>query len=1056
MKLLEQVSLWNREGSADKVYEVDLCEVGVNQYVVNFRYGRRGAALKDGSKTAIPVDMAAARKVFDALVNEKKKGGYQETGRFQANTSRPAPTVQPVVPLTQYADKKAFILAALAQAAKPGYDDKKWPLGRIIWRIGELRIQEAVPDLTRLALKSNDLQQYCICWALGRCGDSVAVPLLEQLSQAPASKDFVQRMALVSLLELADMSKRNSLLHTLFQKLPPTIQQALQSGSSDILRQSLTIGLANQSVPYGVLESLYILSGVGVYPQVRPVILHFIQTWELKPPAFKTIRHIFKIAEFREDSEVWGLLAYRFEHQKAFFRRSRWSDWAYIPNTNGEYTQNVKDELKKPASRLGYSNLTQDYMRRRVLRTLRTFGEDQNSDAYTAFATDLLLQYADTKDRSDSRTSTKTKYTYNRQTRNWDTVTGTTHYDAFANCVSLYYILYEHSNRYELKKNNRAYRCKDGYQAGQPAPASREEAFPELWNKHPQRLMQLLRQSQMHWVHCFATKALKANPDWKKLADKAFAVDILGHEYEETVQLGLELIEQFYHPQNPDIQLVTMLIQHPKSIGRDLAKQWIAAQPDFFAAKTMIFAEVITTPYEDVFEWADVLLEKIKFSDEQAQMLIVKVISELLELKPENTHSMAIAAHAGQQLTSHFAYLLKDINLEIPQELLQHPVSSVQVLGAAILLNHEMPVEQMPQGLMASLIASPEAAVRSVGVTLFGKLPEKQLMESQDILLAFCTSPQPEMRAAIRPTIERLVAQNATFGKQLLHKLLPILQYKEESEGIHEDILQLLGGGLAAYLSDISKDDMWIMLSSRRTTTQRAGFLVVQHTMSPQDLTVRQLVKLANHELLEARTFAWNAFSQQVNRMKQEASEALRILDCKWDDSRQFGTNYFRGQFADADWTPTLLVSVCDSTRPDIQQFGREMITKFFHEENGSDYLLQLSQHPSPSLQTFATYYLEQFATDKPGHLEKLELYFVTVLSQVNRAGMAKTRIFNFLQKEALKNEQAATLIGKIMGRQSATMAVSDKAACIQVMCALRKKYPHIDLPLVLKERELV
>jgi len=225
----------------------------------------------------------------------------------------------------------------------------------------------------------------------------------------------------------------------------------------------------------------------------------------------------------------------------------------------------------------------------------------------------------------------------------------------------------------------------------------------------------------------------------------------------------------------------------------------------------------------------------------------------------------------------------------------------------------------------------------------------------------------------------------------------------------------------------------------------------LKHTILPEHLSVREIIKLANHEILAAREYAWDIFTKQVARMQQEASEALRILDCRWDDSRRFGFDYFRQHFTADDWTPTLLVSVCDSTRDDVQQFGKEMITRFFRTENGSDYLLQLSQHPSQSLQTFATNYLEQFATDSLEHLQKLELYFVTVLSQVNRSGTAKTRVFNFLRQEALKNEQAAALIGKIMGRQSATMAVANKAACIQIMCDIRKKYPSVDMPLTLK-----
>src|SRR5215472_7275646 len=64
VKLIKQVRLEFRQGTSDKVYEVDLCEVGPGQYVVNYRYGRRGTTLRDGSKTAAPVPRDKAESVF--------------------------------------------------------------------------------------------------------------------------------------------------------------------------------------------------------------------------------------------------------------------------------------------------------------------------------------------------------------------------------------------------------------------------------------------------------------------------------------------------------------------------------------------------------------------------------------------------------------------------------------------------------------------------------------------------------------------------------------------------------------------------------------------------------------------------------------------------------------------------------------------------------------------------------------------------------------------------------------------------------------------------------
>src|SRR5277367_2677875 len=75
------ISLYFREGSSDKVYHAQIVPTGDNLYSVNFQYGRRGSTLQTGSKTATPVTLTEARKIFDKLVAEKKAKGYTEGER---------------------------------------------------------------------------------------------------------------------------------------------------------------------------------------------------------------------------------------------------------------------------------------------------------------------------------------------------------------------------------------------------------------------------------------------------------------------------------------------------------------------------------------------------------------------------------------------------------------------------------------------------------------------------------------------------------------------------------------------------------------------------------------------------------------------------------------------------------------------------------------------------------------------------------------------------------------------------------------------------------------
>ena len=76
MKIIKQTVLVFVEGKTAKVYEIDLCEVGSGQYVVNFRYGKRGSVLKDGSKTPLSVGHSEAETVFAKLAQTKIEQGY--------------------------------------------------------------------------------------------------------------------------------------------------------------------------------------------------------------------------------------------------------------------------------------------------------------------------------------------------------------------------------------------------------------------------------------------------------------------------------------------------------------------------------------------------------------------------------------------------------------------------------------------------------------------------------------------------------------------------------------------------------------------------------------------------------------------------------------------------------------------------------------------------------------------------------------------------------------------------------------------------------------------
>jgi len=73
----KSIALFMTEGSSDKEYRVHLVQKGEG-WVVNFQNGRRGAALRGGTKTEAPLAYEQAEKLYEKLVASKKKGGYTE------------------------------------------------------------------------------------------------------------------------------------------------------------------------------------------------------------------------------------------------------------------------------------------------------------------------------------------------------------------------------------------------------------------------------------------------------------------------------------------------------------------------------------------------------------------------------------------------------------------------------------------------------------------------------------------------------------------------------------------------------------------------------------------------------------------------------------------------------------------------------------------------------------------------------------------------------------------------------------------------------------------
>jgi len=1031
MRLVKQTKLVFVEGRSDKVYEVDLCEVGANQFVVNFRYGKRGAALKDGSKTVAPVKRDEADRTFDKLVRSKLDAGYIEEGGAPAarpaapaaRTTAPPPRAPGTVPASQ--DPRAQrILDRLAAGDRPVLPPRSsgprrsaprrtWPLERAIWRAGELALREAEPLLIGLlgTARSADVEgggkgmrDYCIAWALGRCGSDAATRALTTLYGQRQTPVHVKRIAAESLLLLGDPASNQEFKAHHIEQLPAVLSQAAKTGKPDKFAAALDAFPLHEQAH--VLHQLYLVDTEAT----RPAFLDALGKSPLRAPLFQPLRYVFKAAELRRDARVFGILGYRFETTTANYQRR---------NRN-------RQEAYGAATRL--------YLRRRIWRVLRRLGQAGDPD-YVKLATGVLLPFTDA-DAGEPRQTAR------RRGRSTD-------WDRFAPYLAFNHILFGKSPRYALHRNNKAWRMKSPHRPGGPAPAQREESFPSLWEQNPAALMQLCAQSECTPVHDFAGKALLACPAFLDELDDDDVLLLLGRPYDATARVGFVIAKKRHDPARPSLPLLAALAACAHAPGRAQAFTWIDEQRTLALGHSALLAALVIGRAADTRAFGRRLLRSSTLSADVGQALVGRLVAALLALTEGQNE---LASDAVQTMTTALAAHLATVSVTVIRDLLAHPLSGVQELGAELLLRHDSRTGLIPADLILAVLHSPHENVRAVGMRLLGELPEAALATMDQLLLRLCADPNADVRNASRPLVKRVAAGYPATRDKLVAGLIDALLRRKLADDVPSHVLRVLVEDLAAGHPHVDKDTILRLLASGSPHAQELGGLLLAANLPPDALELDQIVPLASHEILSVRRAAWSMYEHGLARVQADMASAVRILDAKWADSRAWAFGFFRGPaFGRAQFTADVLVGVIDSVRDDVQAFGRELVQRFFDDADGPELLHKLSEHPSRAVQLFATNYLERFAAGRPDKLAPLMPYFASVLSRVNQGRVAKQRVLTFLATEGARDVAAATTVIPLLFRLAATISIEYRAAALEAMMAIHRARPEVPLPVRIK-----
>lgn len=1086
------------------------------RYVVNYRYGRRGGTFKEGSKTISPVSRAEADRIFDHLEEAQLLKGYEREGAApaapaSAPSAGPASSPGPTTPTRPAAPPAAPSAApSVAPAAAPrrpqGRPDQisrvldrldagdtlpssggargglsglraafnrrqraprrggpmPWPLNRAIWRAGELEIVEAVPRLLTLIGTGDAQRDYCVAWALGRIGDRQALGHLNRLYRDVSATEAVKRIAAEAMRGLLTEEELATFRAEVARRLPsPLSTLALSEGSCDALADALAghLGLdegasLSDGRAWQALELLYRIDNATT----RPVVKAILRRVPLKAPTWQSVRHIFKAAELRLDAEIFGLIAWRIARSRAAYTVGRYNHAiARVPD--GPSIRINPAMLSRPDSPVGYSDKTRAYLRRRVWRMLKRLGE-ANSPAFVPMAVGVLLPFTDEDARSSGQ--------------GWRG-TGRVVFDPFASYWAFNHLLYARSalrgfDRATMRwyapapesQSRGRVRSRRGQLADRAAPRDipRPEAFPELWDAQPGGLLHLLDESRCAQIHTFAATALRANNRaCNQLPDEAVAM-LLTAPYEITARLGLDLARVRGTMGPVSAALLLACARSVLEDARALAFEWFNQHLEHYRRDDQLLAALITSEHADTRAFIRGVIRGLTLDESTAKTLAARLIAALMALgrgrqgEAERARDNEIAEDVAALMFRSFAGVLASLGGQILADLIRHPLPAVQALGGDILINHSPLAADPPEDLLLALLDNKSQEIRALGLRLLGQLDDEALAARSRLLAALVTHSEADLRAGAIGHLKRLTAIEG-LGQALAEMLIRAVVGQQIRGDGAQYAVEALEAALIDHLPALPLDSVWRLLHSKTKPGQAIGGLLLRQ-ISAEQLSVDEIARLARHEILTVRETAWAFYRASVARVKAEMNAAVRIFDCEWADSREFAFEYFsdEARFGREDFTPQILVGVCDSVRPDVQLFGRRLITQYFQAEDGVAYMLKLAEHPSVDMQLFVSQYLDDYAHGDAERVEALTPYFSGVLARVNRGGVAKARIMRFLAAQVGEGAELAALVAELLARQSATIAITDRARCIEIMTEISQRWPDIELPLLPLEPE--
>ncbi len=1012
MKRIKKTLLHYQKGTSNKVYNVYLIEISPSEYLVNFEYGRFGSKLKEGTKTSSPVTLERAEKLFDSLVVSKINKGYLIKEGYDS-TKKEEKKERKVLALDEYEE---LLLQRLKQASEDGVSTvDNYSVSRLIYRAGELKLQRAKPyilELYKQEIETTNAFYYSVAWALGRLKDSSLRTTLESLREKlDDSSRYIVEEALLLLKEEQELAQIRELNFSMPFKVALKSQN-LESFKIEV--KLLEEMIATTYERYKNIDDWYKKEKKAVKDELMPLLQRadelylklyiyalvdefsytalssVIKQLPITEFNFSLFRRLYKMAELRDDHEILAKLITKLESKKM----ACYNNWK--------------------GNSLGCSRL---YFKKRSLRYLEHLARD-DKEAYIAFSKQILLSLNDYDREFAPFTIEYYDYSTWRLKKK--------QYDAYIVHLTFMKILFGAGKRYMITPSKKMWEVANKSIKDEVRP----EWHKELWDRHAMVALDILAKSSVDVVQTFAFGVIKDNPSVIEKASLEQLLPMLNLYANEPRKFFFELLKARYEKDGEEEIVKASLLSFDDEIAL-YALDIIADKREILYEEGLV-TSVMVSSSKEIFSRLILLLKTL----DKVEVIVDDIVKKLFELP------LPFDNQIKSRTIELFNALAKGVTAKHIESLMQEKELNDRHILASMIIREELFSElELSLELKEKIAQYQHPEMLATTIYLLGKLGSKYLMIAHKMLINFLYHEEKMVHKEARKIIEEL-SSNRDNGAVLLRAIVE-KSFKSVSDDVAINVTKTVENMRASY-SAIEPNQLYRMLIAKSKLAVALGSVILPNYKAT-DFSVAQWARMAKNPNKIVRVFAYNAYKNNIELVKEAMPKSLMIFDSVWEDTRAFAIDYFKNFTLNSDE----IVVIADSNYEDVQLFAKEMIERGNY--NTEVLLTKLSQHPSLTIQRFVTDLMLSQMSDV--QLLKMERFFNTILHSVNQNRVAKNRVMLLLKKR-LENKEVAKMVARLAYHHSATMVWADKEAYVEMMAFIAENYVDIDLPLNIVEVE--